>query len=324
MLGEGLSEMLAEAMAADASLPEARQATDDPDRRGSRRALRVLGRMSLRTRRSVLWIVGRCAIRLRLLDIDAADVCRIAEALQLPAGEARRVARANAINLLLFALEGASLSVRSAAGLLRDGARIRCTNDEALEWVAEQPSAILAGLHTGAFPIALAWLLQRHFKGRDVVLLRAKRPDADEVRAFERLARFGVRARHVVLEDGDGMLDALRTLRRGGVLAMLVDMPPGDGRADAVEILWRPARIASGVAEISAMCSAPVMLFSTRSSPRGDVIEIDGITQADRHARGRSAIPARVASLLTRTLIARPEQWLFWRRLQEFQPMASA
>lgn len=283
------------------------------------RGLSILAMLPFRARRLALRALFGVMDLFGLVSIEAADVERIASLLHAPRKAARRIARQNAFVTSLFHLEAFALSRRPVRGLVADCAHVATDGDALLRWAAGQPAIIIGGLHTGAYPSALAWMLRRYFSGRRITILRSKPPGVEEERAMARLAQIGVEVRLLYVGARDSAVEILREQRRGGVFVMLLDLPGSYGRPAAVEILWRRASIAAGIADVSALCRCPFLLFRVESGLRRDLIHVEAVREVPKADEGsRAAVAAVIARFLTRALLEAPAQWLFWCRAGEF------
>lgn len=279
----------------------------------------LLARLPLRTRRLLLWSAFGIMRHHDRFKPDTGDIMRIALTLHMPVAQAARIAGLTVFHNLLFSLEWLALKNRTAAGLLNDAVAVRLQDDETLRWASAQKTVILATLHMGSYSTSLARLLHAHFQGRQIVIVKSKAVTGTERDAIAKLAVIGVTAELLFLERPETFLELARRVRRGAVLITLVDLPDAYGRAEDVELLWHSARMTIGVAELSALCQAPVVLFRTVSGVGGDTVVVDSVLDAGvmTDARRRKTANA-LAAFVNAAVVDHPEQWHMWGRLPEY------
>ena len=303
-------------------IPETKVEPRDP----LERVVRGLARLPIRTRRLFLRFLFEARMRLQRLRPCPHLLAAIRNVLQVTRGEAARIAREALYHDALFQMEWLALASRPIDGLLRDARFISSEQEEALAWLAEQKCAVLATLHMGPYSLALAWLLHRYFRGRKIIILRAKDDNADEARALERLCALGVEAEFMSPHAPADFHRLLKQVRAGAILFALVDLPEAYGKSSSseAEFLWRTVRIANGVSDIAAICSAPMLLFRARACKDRDLIEVDSVFEVQRDADGasRQAAARRVGEFVSRSLLAAPAQWHMWPRFAEYLPQA--
>ena len=290
------------------------------------RIVRGLARLPMRPRRRMLRCLFEAHMWVQRLRPCPRLVAAIRTVLQVTRGEAARIAHDALYHDVLYQMEGVALASRPLAGLLRDGRHIASEQEEALAWVAEQKCAVIATLHMGPYSLAVAWLLHRFFRGRKVIILRAKYDNADTARSLERLCELGVEVEYMSPNAPADFHRLLKQVRAGAVCIALVDLPESYGKSSETEFLWRTVRIANGVSDIAAICGAPMLLFRTRACKGRDLIEVDSVFEVQRDSDGasRQAAARRVGEFVSRSLRAAPEQWHMWPRFGEYLPQAGS
>jgi lauroyl/myristoyl acyltransferase len=290
------------------------------------RIVRGLARLPMRPRRWMLRFLFEARMRVQRLRPCPYLVAAIRGVLQVTRREATQIARKALYHDALYQMEGVALASRPLDGLLRDGRHIASEQEEAFAWLAEQKCAVIATLHMGPYSLAVAWLLHRFFRGRKVIILRAKYDNADTARALERLCALGVEVEYMSPNAPADFHRLLKQVRAGAVCIALVDLPESYGKSSEVEFLWRNVRIANGVSDIAAICGAPMLLFRTRACAGRDLIEVDSVfeVQRDQDGASREAAARRIGEFVSRSLLAAPEQWHMWPRFSEYLPQAGS
>lgn len=290
------------------------------------RIVRGLARLPMRPRRRLLRFLFEARMRVQRLRPCPHLVAAIRGVLQVTRREATHIARKALYHDALFQMEFLALASRPIDSLLRDARFVSSEQEEALAWVAEQKCAVIATLHMGPYFLSLAWLLHRFFRGRKVIMIRAKYDDADQARALERLCALGVEAEFMSPNAPADFHRLLKQVRAGAVVIALVDLPESYGKSSEVEFLWRTVRIANGVSDIAAICGAPMLLFRTRTCAGRDLIEVDSVfeVQRDQDGASREAAARRIGEFVSRSLRAAPEQWHMWPRFAEYLPRAGS
>lgn len=242
----------------------------------------------------------------------------MAKAMQLPRADARRLAGENAYHGLLFQMEWLALGSRSLRGLLADAKRVGTCDDAALRWIAAQKGAVIATLHMGPYALALAWLFHRYFRGREVIIVKTRTSDADEMRALARLEQLEVRVSLMAPTEPSEFHRLLKRVRAGAILIALVDLPQSYGHSVETHLLWTPARIAAGAADIAALCNVPLLLFRTEAQGGIDRVAVDDLLEVSSVKADRDRAIETIASFITTAVRRHPEQWHMWPRFDEF------
>ena len=242
----------------------------------------------------------------------------MARVLQLPRAQAWKLAGENGYHDLLFQMEWLALADRSLPGLLADAANVRTEDDDALRWISRQRGAVLATLHMGPYSLALAWLLHRYFRDRDVIIVKTQTADDDKSRAMNRLDQLGVRVALMAPTEPAEFHALLKRVRMGAILIALVDLPESYGRAVDADLLWTPARIAAGAVDIAALCQVPLLLFRAEARGTGDQVTVADLLEVPSRQGERDRATGKVASFITNSVRGCPEQWHMWQRFDEF------
>lgn len=294
-------------------------AAREPQNVSARQTLEHLSRLPLRVRRSLLLVGFHIGRRLGYLAASPAEALRISVALHIPLKNALKIAGEAMFHDLMFAVEWLALKNRTPAGLFRDARAVRITDHEIVQWASEQKAVILATLHMASYATSLAKLLYAHFPGRQVVIVRSKSITEDERQALAKLAMIGVQAEYLFLDRPETFLDLVRVVKRGAVLVTLVDLPHEYGRSCEVDLFWQRASIAIGVADLSALCRAPIVLFRTVSKVLGDEIIVDLVIETGvMTAAKRQNAADTIARYINAAVRAAPAQWHMWDRLPEY------
>lgn len=298
---------------------------NSPADREGEQLLRRLAVLPIRMRRRLLrgWFVAGCTFG--RFKPSLREVTRVATVLHMPLRAAYRVVRLSYFHDLLFAMEWCALASRPLPGLLRDADYVVSSDPETIELAAGLPVVIVALPHMGPYSASIAWLAERYFRGREIILVRSKQATPEEHQSLERLDALGVTLRIFFIDRQDEFIELLRAVRRGAVLITLVDLPQQYGRSVEADILWRPGRLAMGVSDLAALCRAPILLLRTRCDGVRDTILVEGmIDVAACDAVSRNHTAGLIARFLSRAVIASPAQWHLWDRLEEFYAPADA
>jgi phosphatidylinositol dimannoside acyltransferase len=282
------------------------------------RFIRLLARLPMPVRRKLLRSSFHLWRGLGLLRPCGRSAWMMAKALQLPRADAWRLAGENAYHDLLFQMEWLALADRSLPGLLADAANVRTEDDETLRWISRQRGAVLATLHMGPYSLSLAWLLHRYFRDREVVIVKSRTSDRDENRAMARLEQLGVRVALMAPTESAEFHALLKRVRAGAILIALVDLPESYGRSVDTDLLWTPARIAAGAADIAALCRVPLLLFRTEAQGVRDRVTVANLLEVPSMQAQRDRAIGKVAAFITESVRGCPEQWHMWPRFDEF------
>ena len=283
------------------------------------RFLHALSHLPLKIRRSTLRVAFALARWMGLARSEPGVMERVSAALHMPRRRAARIASAAVFHDMMFSLEWLALKNRRARGLLADAQAVSITGEDTLLWASRQRTVILATLHMASYATSLARLLHGYFQDRLIVIVRSKATTSDERDALAKLSLIGIRAELLFLDSPETFLELIRSVKRGAILITLVDLPRNYGRSCDVELLWHPARIAIGVADLSALCRAPIVLFKTVSGMLGDEVIVESVIDTGSMTdKKRQQAADSIAAFINSAVVARPEQWHMWGRLTEY------
>lgn len=232
--------------------------------------------------------------------------------------EAYRAAKGSDAIRTADALDWGALAHRSRAGILRDLARVRPEGADGIAEAGDDRTVVLAGIHAGSLPIAIAWLIQHRYPGWPILVLKSRQGDADERMASARWPALGVDIRFVVLEEDTTRTAVLRKARSRTLIVCMADMPKTYGRPHRGQLFWKRAWLASGAVELARICKGRLLLFSSEAGLSGDVLRFSGPYDAASTADAAQRLQAIVDSWISSQIIARPEQWHMWDRIDEF------
>jgi KDO2-lipid IV(A) lauroyltransferase len=157
--------------------------------------------------------------------------------------------------------------------------------------------------HIGAWELIAGYVAQRGFAV--TVLARPLKEESFEFFLEELRRRLGI---STVPESGD-LRPALRTLRAGGVLGLLIDQGRR-GPGIWVPFLGRPARMASGAAELARRTGALLLpLGIRRVGSRQRLTVLPPVDVDWQHPGATAAVTAALCRSLESLIWRCPEQW---------------
>jgi KDO2-lipid IV(A) lauroyltransferase len=285
-----------------------------------------IARLPLPMRRAAVVGAVRAGLVLgRLQTFGAAPL--LMSCLRLPQREALRLDRDMVVHDWLASMEWLALLSRSAPQLRRDIARVRVDDEDMLIRLAERGKPILfAPLHMGCYAFGFARIMERYFKGRRMLILRARDDREIETRVMQRVSETGCDMRFLKVADKRDYAKAIRFARAGAVIVSFVDLPASYGGPTDVELLGHPATIGMGVDSLARTCGATVVPVSVSSGIGGDTVHVGRpfeVVESGLHEQQRVARIVR--RHIETSVAAHPAEWHMWTRFHEFlrvEPLA--
>jgi KDO2-lipid IV(A) lauroyltransferase len=283
-----------------------------------------LARLSLPMRRRALrliWSAGRLYRPQRVEGLRAV----LQFAIRVSNAEGARLEAEIHFHDLMATLEWGAVLSRSKAALSRDLASIVIENESLLaDLAATRKPIILAPLHMGCYALPFAKMMRDHFADRPMLILRAREDRVEETEAMRRISEIGVDMRFLNVADKQAYMDGVRFARAGAVIVTFVDLPASYGGAVSETLFGRPAQLAMGINSLARVTGADVVPLAVHSSITGDVVRLGRPFESFETG---PAEKVRVAGLVRRhieqSVLAAPEQWHMWARLDEFYAPAT-
>lgn len=279
----------------------------------------TLASWPLRRRRKALrlyWQAER--LRGRLPEFGLTETLR--DTLRLGTSVARALNQEAVFHDWLVSLEWLAILKRSTAELRADITNVALSDENILARLADdRRPVIFAPIHMGCFALGFAKIMDAYFPDRPMLILRAREDRPIETEAMRRVSEIGVDMRFLNISDKQAYVDAVRFARKGAVIVLFVDLPGGYGGAYRTKLLRRDVDLALGVDSLARLTEANVVPLHVASSALGDQVFFGRPFES---LVSGPAEKARVASLVVRhieqALLAAPEQWFMWQRLNEF------
>ncbi len=233
---------------------------------------------------------------------------------------ARRIAIEHDFHDYLQQLEWLSSTTRSVEAMLAETHRVRVSDHNLVQRIADSgQSVILAPLHMGIFPLGVSHLLWRYFRGRRLLVLRAREDHAINNLAMDRLKAVAGEIRILNTRNQAEFMDAMRYARQGAVVISLIDLPRTYGVAAPVTLFGMPSAIALGLDSMARMLKAVVLPMAVHSDLDGDeVIVGQPFEVAETNPVARAELAADLARQIEAFIRPAPEQWHMWTRIDEF------
>lgn len=234
--------------------------------------------------------------------------------------EARRIAVEHDFQDWLQQLEWLASTTRSLDAMVAETHRVRVSDHALVQRIADSgQSVILAPLHMGIFPLGVSNLLWRYFRGRRLLVLRAREDHAINNLAMDRLKAVAGELRILNTRNQAEFMDAMRYARQGAVVISLIDLPRTYGVPAPVSLFGMPAAIALGLDSMARMLKAVVLPMAVHSHLDGDnVILGQPFEVADTSPAVRAELAADLARQIETLIRPAPEQWHMWTRIDEF------
>lgn len=280
-----------------------------------------LTRLPLPVRRRLLRLLWRVALPFRG-KVGFGLEPALQRHLRIGAGPARRLALDHDYQDLLLVMEWQASILRSRRQLERDARHVRIMDPGLAERIAGNGDVvILAAMHMGVFSIGITALVYTYFRGRRLLVLRAREDLEENNAAMDRLREIAGEFRILNTRREEDFLDAMRFIRKGGVVISLIDLPESYGSPADTVLFGEPAVIAMGLDAMARMLKAVVLPMTVRSlSSRDEVVfgrpfEVSRTSPEDRRLLARS-IGRQIEQFVTLA----PAQWHMWTRIPEFFP----
>lgn len=240
--------------------------------------------------------------------------------LRVGSAEARRLSLEHDFHDLLQILEWLASVRRTKQQLIRDAHFIRMADERMIKQLAEGGgNVILASMHMGIFPIAISFVLWKYFRGRRLLILRAREDRLQNNMAMGRLSEIASEIFILNTRNEHEFMDAMRFARKGAVVVSMIDLPASYGNPSEVSLFHYPARIAMGLDAMARMLNAVVVPMTTLSSVSGDQILFGQPFEVWQNSElDRSLLATALSKQMEQFISLDPPQWHMWTRLDEF------
>jgi lauroyl/myristoyl acyltransferase len=283
--------------------------------------VKSIARLPLRQRRLALRIIWKVSLA-RRKDVGFGLEPFLAKRLRVGAAEARRLALEHDFHDHLQILEWFATGTRSDAQLETDSRLINVREPGLAERIADGgQTVILAPLHMGMYPMGITYVVWRFFRGRRVLVLRAREDVEENNVAMERLRAVASELMLLNTRAESDFMEAMRFARKGAVVISLIDLPQSYGSPADTTLFGEPASIALGIETMARMLKSVVLPMAVISRIHGDDVafgEPFEVWQSSREER--SALALRIGRQIERFVRLAPEQWHMWTRIDEFDP----
>ncbi|MCJ8510369.1 hypothetical protein MUU53_21025 [Rhizobium lemnae] len=245
---------------------------------------------------------------------------RLERYLRVGSAEARRLSLEHDFHDLLQILEWLASVRRTKQQLVKDADFIRLPDDRMIKQLADGGgNVILASMHMGVFPIAISFVLWKFFRGRRLLILRAREDRLQNNIAMNRLGEIASEIFILNTKNESEFMDAMRFARKGAVVVSMIDLPASYGNPSEVSLFHYPARIAMGLDAMARMLNAVVVPMTTLSSVSGDRILFGQPFEVWQNSEvDRSMLAAALSRQMEQFINLDPPQWHMWTRLDEF------
>lgn len=278
-----------------------------------------IARLPLRQRRAALrlwWHVEKA--RGHVPGFGLADT--FARLLRLPMREALETDREAVFHDWLASLEWLSLVDRPLEEIRRDIDRVEI-DDEALfaRLASWDKPILLAPLHMGCYPLGLARLMNTHFRGRKMLILRGRDDREAETHVMRRISELGCEMRFLQVKEKSQFLGAVRYARDGAVIVSFIDLPASYGTPCDVSLFDQPARIALGIDAFARLADATIVPLAVTSGLKCDTVRVGHpFDVPDGSPQTRAMVARTFVKHITTTVADHPAQWHMWQRIEEF------
>lgn len=280
---------------------------------------RYLASLPLPYRRRLLRLGWRLSLPFRR-DIGFGLEPILEQRLRVGRAGARQIAVEHDFHDYLQQLEWVATTTRSVDAMVAESHRVQVSDHHLAQRIADSgQSVILAPMHMGIFPHGVSHMLWRYFKGRRLLVLRAREDHAINNLAMDRLTAVAGEIRILNTRNQADFMDAMRYARQGAVVVSLIDLPRSYGVAAPVSLFGMPAAIAMGLDSMARMLKAVVMPMAVHSHLDGDEIILgEPFEVAETHPAARAELAADLARQIEAFIRPAPEQWHMWTRIDEF------
>lgn len=217
------------------------------------------------------------------------------------------------------------MSRRTQHGLEADADRTVVSDPDIAERIAATgQSVVLAPLHMGIFPAGVGYMIWRYFRGRRVLVLRARDDHEINNDAMGRLTSVAGELRVLNTRNQSQFMEAIRYARGGGVIVSLIDLPRSYGVPAEVNLFGMPASIALGIDAMARMLKAIVLPMTVLSELSRDRILLGQPFEViETSPAARAELARDLARQIEGFVRQAPAQWHMWTRIQEFYPGSS-
>lgn len=280
-----------------------------------------LGRLPLAARRIALRTAWRASLPFRR-DVGFGLEPFFEKRLRVGTEEARRLAREHDFHDLLLIMEWFASIRRSQAEMLADTRNTTVSDpDLPARLAATGDVVILAPLHMGVFPLGISHVLWHWFRGRRLLVLRAREDLEENNIAMDRLREIAGEFRILNTRDEADFVDAMRFARKGAVVVSLLDLPETYGSPAETRLFEETASIAMGLDAMARMLKGVVLPMTVCSRlTRDEIVFGRPFEVARTTADDRSELAMTIGRQIESFVKLAPEQWHMWTRLGEFYP----
>ena len=233
---------------------------------------------------------------------------------------AREIAVEHDFHDYLQQLEWLASTKRSVDAMVAESHRVRVSDHDLARRIADSgQSVILAPMHMGIFPLGISNMLWRYFRGRRLLVLRAREDHAINNLAMDRLKAVAGEIRILNTRNQAEFMDAMRYARQGAVVVSLIDLPRSYGVPAPVSLFGMPSGIALGLDSMARMLKAVVVPMAVHSHLDGDDIILgQPFEVAETNPAARAELAADLARQIEAFIRPQPAQWHMWTRIDEF------
>ena len=283
----------------------------------------TLSRLPLPVRRTALRAAWRASLAWRSeIGFDLEPF--LERHLKIGGPEARRIAREHDFQDKLLILEWFATARRSMEAMIADAAGVRVSDPALAERLAaDGGTVILAPIHMGVFPFGITYVVWKYFRGRRLLVLRAREDLETNNVAMDRLQEIAGEFRILNTRNEGEFVDAMRFARKGAVVVSLLDLPQTYGTPCETRLFREDASIALGLDAMARMLKGVVLPMTVHSHlTRDDIVFGRPFEVHDTAPEARRELAAEVGRQIEAFVSLAPEQWHMWTRIHEFYPTA--
>ncbi|MCD2172422.1 LpxL/LpxP family acyltransferase [Rhizobium sp. C4] len=280
---------------------------------------RYLASLPLPYRRRLLRLGWKLSLPFRR-DVGFGLEAILEQRLRVGRAGARAIAVEHDFQDYLQQIEWLASTIRPIDAMVAESDRVRVSDHHLAQRIADSgQSVILAPMHMGIFPLGVSHMLWRYFKGRRLLILRAREDHAINNLAMDRLKAVAGEIRILNTRNPADFMDAMRYAREGAVVVSLIDLPRTYGVPASVSLFGMPAAIALGLDSMARMLKAVVMPMAVHSHLDGDEIVLgQPFEVAETNPAARAELAADLARQIEAFIRPAPAQWHMWTRIDEF------
>ncbi len=283
-------------------------------------AVKLLAWLPLPWRRLILLVAWRITLNFRR-DVGYGLEPTIMRSLKMGSRQARQIAVEHEFHDILQVMEWYASTMKTERQVRADFRHTTVDDPHMLKRLASTGEpVILAPIHMGIFPLGILYVLAHFFRGRRVLVLRARDDLPENAAAMERLSEVASELRILNTSNEAEFLDAMRFARKGAVVICLFDLPPGYGSPAEMQLFGEPGSMALGMDAMARMLKAVVLPMAVSSHLRGERIMCGQPFEVETtFTSERLNIAAGLARQIERFVNTAPAQWHMWTRLHEFR-----